>query len=100
VFDRLILSNLIPEEQKAPFKAERARMSALLQRLTFSASTKSGPRESGGTQDGLTDPAELDNVVTEGRRERPRPSRPSGSWRASRAAPLENRKPWASPSTA
>jgi hypothetical protein len=100
VFDRLILSNLIPEEQKAPFKAERARMSALLQRLAFSASTKSGPREIGGTQGGLTDPAELDNVVIEGRRDRPRPSRPSGNWRASKAAPLENRKPWASPSTA
>jgi hypothetical protein len=35
VFDRLLFSNLIAEEQKAPFKSERARLSAFIQRVMF-----------------------------------------------------------------
>lgn len=99
VFDRLIFSNLIPEEQKAPFKAERARMSALIQRLAFRASVKSGPRASGGAQGEAIDTAEEGNVASEERREKPRFSRPSGNWRTHRASLPERRKPWASPST-
>ncbi|KAF2444898.1 pentatricopeptide repeat protein-like protein [Karstenula rhodostoma CBS 690.94] len=99
VFDRLILSNLIPEEQKAPFKAERARMSALIQRLVFKASVKSGPRASEGAQSETVDPAEEGNVAPAQRREKPKFSRPSGNWRTSRAAPPGERKPWVSPST-
>jgi hypothetical protein len=35
VFDKLLFSNLIAEEQKAPFKSERARLSAFIQRVMF-----------------------------------------------------------------
>ncbi|KAJ4349964.1 uncharacterized protein N0V89_008585 [Didymosphaeria variabile] len=99
VFDRLLLSNLIPEEQKASFKAERARMSALLQRLIFRASTKSGTKQNGDPQGDREDTKEEGNVGTEKRRDKPSSSRPSVRWRASRAAPLEERKQWASTST-
>ncbi|KAL1609872.1 hypothetical protein SLS60_001537 [Paraconiothyrium brasiliense] len=99
VYDRLLLSNLIPEEQKASFKAERARMSALLQRLVSRAALKSGSRENGNSQGDLEDPMEEGSLATAKRREKPSSSRPSGRWQASRAAPPEGRKQWASPST-
>lgn len=35
VYDKLLLSNMLPEEQKAPFKSERARLSSFIQRTTF-----------------------------------------------------------------
>ncbi|EUC28721.1 hypothetical protein COCCADRAFT_108362 [Bipolaris zeicola 26-R-13] len=35
VYDKLLFSNLIAEEMKAPFKAERARLSAFIQRILF-----------------------------------------------------------------
>lgn len=35
VYDKLIFSNLIAEEMKTPFKAERARLSAFIQRTLF-----------------------------------------------------------------
>jgi len=35
VYDRLLLSNMIPEEQKSPFKVERARLSSFIQRIVF-----------------------------------------------------------------
>jgi hypothetical protein len=35
VYDKLLFSNLIAEEMKAPFKAERARLSAFIQRALF-----------------------------------------------------------------
>ncbi|RMZ71518.1 pentatricopeptide repeat [Pyrenophora seminiperda CCB06] len=35
VYDKLILSNLIAEEAKSPFKAERARLSSFIQRVRF-----------------------------------------------------------------
>ncbi|KAL5441441.1 hypothetical protein PMIN06_009368 [Paraphaeosphaeria minitans] len=101
VFDKLILSNLIPEEQKAPFKAERARMSALINSLAFRASVKrvsprSGPSASAEAQGETDDSVEVGQVATEERRERPRFSRPSDNWRTSRAAPPERRKQWRS----
>ncbi|KAF1974869.1 hypothetical protein BU23DRAFT_460482 [Bimuria novae-zelandiae CBS 107.79] len=92
VYDKLLISNLIPEEQKRPFRAERARMSALLQRLTFDASSKGGPKE-GGAAKGEGD-ASLEG---EKRSESERKARtPGRSWRASRAAPPENRRSWSS----
>ncbi|KAL5388382.1 hypothetical protein DPSP01_002957 [Paraphaeosphaeria sporulosa] len=103
VFDKLILSNLISEEQKAPFKAERARMSALINRLAFRASVKrvslkSGPSASEEAQ-GETDDSAKVEVATEERREKLGFSRPSNNWRTRRAAPPERRKQWASPPT-
>ncbi|OAL00295.1 pentatricopeptide repeat protein-like protein [Phaeosphaeriaceae sp. SRC1lsM3a] len=35
VYDKLLLSNMLPEEQKAPFKEERARLSSFIQRVVF-----------------------------------------------------------------
>ncbi|EUC45012.1 hypothetical protein COCMIDRAFT_5766 [Bipolaris oryzae ATCC 44560] len=35
VYDKLLFSNLISEEMKAPFKVERARLSAFIQRILF-----------------------------------------------------------------
>jgi hypothetical protein len=35
VYDKLLLSNMLPEEQKAPFKAERARLGSFVQRVVF-----------------------------------------------------------------
>ncbi|KAF2819081.1 pentatricopeptide repeat protein-like protein [Ophiobolus disseminans] len=35
VYDRLLFSNMLPEEQKPPFQAERARLSAFIQRVVF-----------------------------------------------------------------
>jgi pentatricopeptide repeat protein len=35
VYDRLLLSNMLAEEQKAPFKSERARLSSFIQRIVF-----------------------------------------------------------------
>jgi hypothetical protein len=35
VYDRLLLSNMLPEEQKAAFKVERARLSSFIQRVVF-----------------------------------------------------------------
>jgi hypothetical protein len=37
IYDKLINSNLIPEEEKAPHKAEKARLSGFLHRLNFKA---------------------------------------------------------------
>jgi hypothetical protein len=35
VYDKLLVSNMLPEEQKAPFKMERARLSSFIQRVVF-----------------------------------------------------------------
>lgn len=35
VYDKLLFSNLVSEEMKTPFKAERARLSAFIQRILF-----------------------------------------------------------------
>lgn len=35
VYDKLLLSLMLPEEQKAPFKVERARLSSFIQRTVF-----------------------------------------------------------------
>lgn len=85
VFDRLLHSNMIPEEQKPSFKAERSRLSALLQRILFKDSNRNTPRHN-----------EEGNVVVEQRRERVR----HGGRRASRATPSDARQPWPSTSTA
>ncbi|KAH7077788.1 hypothetical protein BKA63DRAFT_467161 [Paraphoma chrysanthemicola] len=45
VYDKLLLSNMLPEEQKAPFKQERARLSSFIQRSVFK-----DQRSRGGTQ--------------------------------------------------
>ena len=40
VYDRLLSSNLIAEEQKPPFKAQRAKLSAFIHRVMFKAGRK------------------------------------------------------------
>ncbi|KAJ4304981.1 hypothetical protein N0V90_000509 [Kalmusia sp. IMI 367209] len=95
VYDRLLLSNLLPEEQKSPFKAERARMSALLQRLIYKTPTKSLPITEEEVAEGTPDAFAKESGGTGEARERERPRR---SWRASRASPPDRRKPWSSPS--
>lgn len=86
VYDRLLLSNLIPEEQKAPFKAERARMSAQLLRLSARSAAKSEAGEKKG-----------ESEAGESERGRRSERRPGKTWRESRAAPAGQRRPWSSP---
>ncbi|CAO2647813.1 Nn.00g087350.m01.CDS01 [Neocucurbitaria sp. VM-36] len=43
VYDRLLFSNLIAEEQKPPFKVEKARLSAFINRVMFKSSQKRNP---------------------------------------------------------
>lgn len=92
VMDRLILSNLIPEEQKAPFKAERARIAALISRVTFK--TREGKFATQERQEKST--TEEDNIPT---REKPTFQTPRGNWRTGRTAPAEKRRPYISSAT-
>ncbi|KAF1836217.1 pentatricopeptide repeat protein-like protein [Decorospora gaudefroyi] len=57
VYDKLLFSNLIAEEQKAPFKTERARLSSLIQRLMFK-SYKDHSRLRRGLQNEESEPLE------------------------------------------
>lgn len=96
VFDRLLNSNMIPEEQKASFKAERAIMSSLLNRIKFMETQKSNRNTANMAE--TNDEAEGDAPAREGETatRESREMKPSSSWRASRAAPAEKRKPWSS----
>jgi hypothetical protein len=64
VFDKLINSNLISEEQKKPYKAERARLSAFLNRLSF-RDGRGGQARQGEMKDSETQ-AKVEKLTDEG----------------------------------
>lgn len=65
VYDKLLLSNMLPEEQKAPFKAERARLGSFVQRVVFKdrASGRDADRRRG--QERSEDDADLHGYLKE-----------------------------------
>lgn len=94
VYDKLLLSNMLPEEQKAPFKSERARLASFIQRIIFK---DQGPRDTvrvnapargesledadmhGYLKDGEDVPVETEERY-EGMRRDARPNRRSPRW--------------------
>lgn len=60
LYDRLLFSNLIPEESKAPFKTERARLSAFIQRVNSKGGQKWNPARETPVEDGDGDEVEVD----------------------------------------
>lgn len=85
IYDRLLLSNMIPEEQKAPFKAERAILSVFIQRATFKGTHKKWEY----AQEALDAPEGTSVKKDEGAKDCL-----SGSRRARNALPAEKRRPW------
>lgn len=118
VYDRLLTSNLIAEEEKRQFKRERARLSAFIHKETQKYRERdaekkmqdSGGEEAASSEDFdqhsyLAVEAEVgdDQVKTEPSTEkrawRDHDSRDSrGSWRMRNVKPADERKPWGSPS--
>jgi hypothetical protein len=99
VYEKLLLSNMLPEEKKAPFKVERARLSAFIQRVTFKdLGRKPLPRERDEVVNEDADEVDLHGYLKNdeespngGAREETR-----DSWRKQRAQPFVERKPWSS----
>lgn len=91
IYDKLINSNLIAEEQKAPFKAEKARLSAFINRMMF----KDGNRKWELAKEALGAEADAAPEEGEGKKEGGEESnRKGGGWRARNALPVEKRRPW------
>jgi hypothetical protein len=113
VYDRLLLSNLIPEERKALFKPERARLSAFIQRIIYKSGGGEKKREMTKEEPTADDTTgELSGDVQKevargdgyerrggsirgerGRGEQRRERQP-GDWRARNSRPEEERRPW------
>ena len=112
VYDRLLLSNLIPEEQKQDFKKERARLSAFIHKQT-EWNNERKIREVDQQTRQLEGEADLHNYLNdEGEGEvkdgRPTGARPHerrtwrahdasdkrGNWRTRNAKPEGQRQPW------
>jgi hypothetical protein len=99
VYDKLLLSNMLTEQKKAPFKVERARLSAFIQRLTFKdLGRKPLPRERDEVVNEDVDEVDLHGYLKDdregpigGAREESR-----DSWRKQKAQPMAERKPWTS----
>lgn len=112
VYDRLLLSNLIAEEQKSAFKKERARLSAfILKQVENNAARKARDIDHKNlTPDGEYDQNSFlneDAAGEEGETELAQPKSDEartwrthgsrdqrGSWRARDAKPADQRKPW------
>jgi hypothetical protein len=101
IFDKLLFSELLPEDQKPPFKKERAKLGAYLNRLGFQDGTVKwdGPKpdEGKGVQ---TDAGETESENAEGgeSREKPRGAKATGTWKErTTGLPVVNRRPWSSP---
>ncbi|KAF2687016.1 hypothetical protein K458DRAFT_361363 [Lentithecium fluviatile CBS 122367] len=107
VYDRLLLSNMIAEERKGPFKAERARLSAFIQRVNHKGTF--GEKKLEMAKEGLGNRAidvrneEANKGSERGgnggwrggreRSERDRERKPEG-WRARNVLSEEKRRPW------
>jgi len=113
VYDRLLLSNLIPEEQKQSFKGERARLSAFILKQVERKTTRRAQNldHKNRTLEGefdehsylKDDAGEEENTKTEqpkGNEARTwrthGPTEKGGNWRARDAKPASERKPWGS----
>jgi hypothetical protein len=118
VYDRLLLSDLIPEEQKQDFKKERARLSAFIQKQTevsersaISQKNREMNKElqqSEGDADlhqYLNEPGEGEEkdekraqAKTHERRtwQAHNPNETGGNWRTRNVKPEGQRKPWSS----
>jgi hypothetical protein len=60
VYDKLLLSNMLPEERKAPFKAERSRLSAFIQRIVFKNQGRRAPERQASSFDSTEGMDEVD----------------------------------------
>jgi hypothetical protein len=102
VYDRLLLSNMLAEEQKAPFKVERARLASFIQRITFK-----GQGGASAEEVDASDEADLHGYLRpegEGLNQKQRPRygrddrREKQTWRKQSSKPEIQRKPWSSES--
>lgn len=113
VYDRLLLSNLIPEEQKQVFKKERARLSAFILKQTERDVARKAahvdhnntptPEDEFDQHSYLKEAKEVEEGSNESAQplaDEPRTWRTYGSqdkrssWRARDAKPASQRKPW------
>ncbi|PSN66801.1 hypothetical protein BS50DRAFT_573599 [Corynespora cassiicola Philippines] len=88
VFDRLIMSNLIPEEQKKGYKEERARLSALIHRVNANRPGTRSTRVATNAQEGAED-GKVVEIKDGGKEEQDRPQ----DLRRPKAEPRE-KKSW------
>jgi hypothetical protein len=90
VYDRLLFSNMISEERKAPFKVERARLGSFIQRIVFKDQTWRRGAADEALEQGEGDDADVNSSSKDGgdRREG------RDSWRKQGAKPEAKRKPW------
>jgi hypothetical protein len=105
VYDKLLLSNMLAEERKAPFKVERARLASFIQRITFKG--QGGVR---ADEMDAVDEADLhgylrpENEGEDGSNQKQRPRygrddrRGKQTWRKQSSRPETQRKPWSSES--
>ncbi|KAF1947822.1 pentatricopeptide repeat protein-like protein [Clathrospora elynae] len=101
VYDKLLFSNLIAEEQKAPFKAERARLSSFIQRVMFKGGDsfdlpkheESGPVEEVDLHGYLQDERGAEGTAGEGKAELYEQDDQRPAWRKQWARPMERVKP-------
>jgi hypothetical protein len=108
LFDKLLYSELLPEDQKPPFKKERAKLGAYLNRLGFQDGTIKwdGPKWDGGKgmqMEGGSRGFEDGQGMHGERAEKPRDGnvmgyvRATGAWRERTAGlPAGKRRPWSS----
>lgn len=105
VYDKLLLSNMLPEEQKAPFKKERARLSSFIQRSVFkdqrsrgglarNTSRKSAELREADLHDYLK--GEDDNQGGETMQDDGEVGRQTSKWKKSWAGPIPERQSWGS----
>jgi hypothetical protein len=92
VYDRLLVSNMLPEERKAPFKEERARLGSFIQRIVFK--NQGGGRRAAdeGLERGAGDEVDLHSH----RRDESNRREGKDGWRKQWAKPEAERKPWSS----
>jgi hypothetical protein len=94
VYDKFLLSNLIEEEKKAPFKVERARLGAFLQRMNHRSSYVLQRREMLDIEPN----AVSDDAGGRADQEKGKDGgKIRGIWRKKHVVPEEQRKPWGSP---
>jgi hypothetical protein len=105
VYDKLLLSNMLAEERKAPFKVERARLASFIQRLNFKG--QGGAR---AEDMDVSDEADLHSYLrsedgSEGGQNQKQRSRygrndrtEKQTWRKQSSRPETQRRPWSSES--
>ncbi|KAF2473338.1 pentatricopeptide repeat protein-like protein [Lindgomyces ingoldianus] len=97
LFDRLINSNMIAEEQKRSLRIEKARLSAYLNKLIFKSSSRQDMKPDIGDDEVAPD---FKDTKDDGDKERGGFKgliNGTGAWRKRNALPEGQRKPWFSP---